>query len=241
MEQVYLQWIYLHTKALHTPFENIVIHETEFALLFDHWDPFAFGGLCQDACVICRHYVHTCYARLSFALLISHIVVTYVSLNSKSMVQTRVVSKRWEQEVFKYSFPLWMWMMRISFFIYCCHTWSNFARFFCLVCLFSTLSTVVSCFVLLFRRSSWEVDPWDHFRGSVALDQTMDSRVSTQPKNQQKQMGYEEKNAAVHEEMKRMKRLPVNSTYATHRLRVLNKILQLISIQVCDIGPTFVI
>ncbi|XP_062168702.1 uncharacterized protein LOC133874837 [Alnus glutinosa] len=59
----------------------------------------------------------------------------------------------------------------------------------------------------------------------------MDSRVSTQPKNQQKKMGYEEKNAAVHEEMKRMKRLPVNSTYATHRLRVLNKILQLISIQ----------
>lgn len=162
------------------------------------------------------------------------------------MVQTRVVFKRCEQEVFKYSFPLWMWMMRISFFIYCGHTWSNFARFFCLVCLFKlgVLSTVVNCFVLLFRRSSWEVDPWDHFRGrlgSVTLDQTMDSRVSTQPKNQQKKMGYEEKNAAVHEEMKRMKRLPVNSTYATHRLRVLNKILQLISIQVCDIGPTVVI
>ncbi|GLT62512.1 hypothetical protein SLA2020_351460 [Shorea laevis] len=59
----------------------------------------------------------------------------------------------------------------------------------------------------------------------------MDSRVSTQPKNQQKQMGYEEKKAVVHEEMKRMKRLPVNSTYATHRVRVLNKILQLLAIQ----------
>lgn len=69
----------------------------------------------------------------------------------------------------------------------------------------------------------------------------MDSRVSTQPKTQQKQIGYEEKKAAVDEEMNRMKRLPVNSTYATHRLRVLNKLLQLMSIQVCDIGPTFVI
>ncbi|GMY31732.1 hypothetical protein FCV25MIE_26974 [Fagus crenata] len=59
----------------------------------------------------------------------------------------------------------------------------------------------------------------------------MDTRVSTQPKNQWEQMGYEEKTAAVNEEMKRMNRLPVNSTYATHRLRVLNKILQLLSIQ----------
>ncbi|GMY31666.1 hypothetical protein FCV25MIE_26908 [Fagus crenata] len=59
----------------------------------------------------------------------------------------------------------------------------------------------------------------------------MDARVSTQPKNQWKQMGYEEKTAAVNEEMKRMNRLPANSTYATHRLWVLNKILQLLSIQ----------
>ncbi|KAE8125734.1 hypothetical protein FH972_020508 [Carpinus fangiana] len=65
----------------------------------------------------------------------------------------------------------------------------------------------------------------------LSIDQTMDSRVSTQPKTQQKQIGYEEKKAAVDEEMNRMKRLPVNSTYATHRLRVLNKILQLMSIQ----------
>jgi hypothetical protein len=100
---------------------------------------------------------------------------------------------------------------------------------------------VVSCFVVLFSRSSREVDQQDHFRGSVTIDQTMDSRVSTQPKTQQKQIGYEEKKAAVDEEMNRMKRLPVSSTYATHRLRVLNKILQLMSIQVCDIGPTFVI
>ncbi|XP_052482147.1 uncharacterized protein LOC105782183 isoform X2 [Gossypium raimondii] len=44
-------------------------------------------------------------------------------------------------------------------------------------------------------------------------------------------MGYEEKTVAVHEEMKRMNRLPVTSSYVTHRMRVLNKILQLLSIQ----------
>ncbi|XP_050247395.1 uncharacterized protein LOC126694901 [Quercus robur] len=59
----------------------------------------------------------------------------------------------------------------------------------------------------------------------------MDTRVSTQLKSQSKEVGYEEKTAAVHDEMKRMNRLPANSTYATHRLRVLNKILQLMSIQ----------
>ncbi|MBA0754016.1 hypothetical protein Gogos_000015 [Gossypium gossypioides] len=45
-------------------------------------------------------------------------------------------------------------------------------------------------------------------------------------------MGYEEKTVAVHEEMKRMNRLPATSSYVTHRMRVLNKILQLLSIQV---------
>ncbi|GMY31671.1 hypothetical protein FCV25MIE_26913 [Fagus crenata] len=66
----------------------------------------------------------------------------------------------------------------------------------------------------------------------------MDTRVSTQPKNQWKQMGYEEKTAAVNEEMKRMNRLPANSTYATHRLRVLKKIPQLLSIQMITSGLT---
>ncbi|CAI0439074.1 unnamed protein product [Linum tenue] len=44
-------------------------------------------------------------------------------------------------------------------------------------------------------------------------------------------MGNEEKKAVVHEEVKRMYKLPANSSYATHRLRVLNKILQLLSAQ----------
>ncbi|KAL0353722.1 UNVERIFIED_CONTAM: hypothetical protein Sangu_0953500 [Sesamum angustifolium] len=46
-----------------------------------------------------------------------------------------------------------------------------------------------------------------------------------------KQMGHEEKAAAVHEEIKRMHRLPPNSSYASHRLRVLNKIQHLLSLQ----------
>ncbi|GAB4846321.1 hypothetical protein Ancab_025327 [Ancistrocladus abbreviatus] len=53
----------------------------------------------------------------------------------------------------------------------------------------------------------------------------------TQVKHQWKHMGVQEKKAAVQEEMKRMHQLPTNSSYAAHRLRVLNKILQLLSIQ----------
>lgn len=44
-----------------------------------------------------------------------------------------------------------------------------------------------------------------------------------------RKMGNEEKKAAVQEEVKRMNKLPANSAYASHRLRVLNKILQLMS------------
>ncbi|XP_031115145.1 uncharacterized protein LOC116019159 [Ipomoea triloba] len=46
-----------------------------------------------------------------------------------------------------------------------------------------------------------------------------------------KKVGADEKKAAVHEEMTRLSRLPQNSTYVSHRTRVLNKILQLLSIQ----------
>ncbi|MBA0668415.1 hypothetical protein Goklo_001334 [Gossypium klotzschianum] len=64
------------------------------------------------------------------------------------------------------------------------------------------------------------------------IDQTMEDAGATNPRVQWKQMGYEEKTVAVHEEMKRMNRLPATSSYVTHRMRVLNKILQLLSIQV---------
>ncbi|KAL0916999.1 hypothetical protein M5K25_014555 [Dendrobium thyrsiflorum] len=42
----------------------------------------------------------------------------------------------------------------------------------------------------------------------------------------------EEKNAAVRAEIERVNRLPSNSSYALHRLQVLNKILNLISVQI---------
>ncbi|XVE50388.1 hypothetical protein DITRI_Ditri01bG0158700 [Diplodiscus trichospermus] len=63
------------------------------------------------------------------------------------------------------------------------------------------------------------------------LDQTMEESGGSNPRVQWKQMGYEEKTAAVHEEIKRMNALPSTSTYVIHRLLVLNKILQLLSIQ----------
>lgn len=61
----------------------------------------------------------------------------------------------------------------------------------------------------------------------------MDNKVSNIDNvSKWKQTGDEEKQTAVHEEMKRMNQLPGNSTYASHRLRVLQKVLQLMSIQV---------
>ncbi|EEF31336.1 conserved hypothetical protein [Ricinus communis] len=59
----------------------------------------------------------------------------------------------------------------------------------------------------------------------------MDDVASTQSKLQWQHRENEEKKAVVQEEMKRMNQLPANSSYASHRLRVLNKILQLLSIQ----------
>lgn len=74
------------------------------------------------------------------------------------------------------------------------------------------------------------MDSFDHLKGSNTLDQMMESGPIDQPKPQQ-QMWCEKKQAAVHEEIKRMNQLPANSTYGMHRLKVLNKILQLMSVQ----------
>ncbi|KAE8693435.1 putative ADP-ribosylation factor GTPase-activating protein AGD5-like isoform 2 [Hibiscus syriacus] len=72
----------------------------------------------------------------------------------------------------------------------------------------------------------------EQFKGTGhANDQTMDEARTINPRAQWNQMGYEGKTAAVHEEMKRMNSLPATSSYVTHRRRVLNKILQLLSIQ----------
>ncbi|KAK2656162.1 hypothetical protein Ddye_009214 [Dipteronia dyeriana] len=62
-------------------------------------------------------------------------------------------------------------------------------------------------------------------------EQIMDGKASTQLKCTWKKMGDEERKVAVNYELKRMNQLPANSSYVIHRLRVLNKILQLISLQ----------
>lgn len=49
--------------------------------------------------------------------------------------------------------------------------------------------------------------------------------------DQWKQMADAEKKATLNAEMDRMKVLPGNSTYAAHRIRVLNKVLELVSKQ----------
>ncbi|XP_010552204.1 PREDICTED: uncharacterized protein LOC104822630 [Tarenaya hassleriana] len=43
------------------------------------------------------------------------------------------------------------------------------------------------------------------------------------------QMGCEERTRVIQEEIKRVNKLPSNSAYAVHRLRVLNKIHELLS------------
>ncbi|KAK9072322.1 hypothetical protein SSX86_008755 [Deinandra increscens subsp. villosa] len=62
-------------------------------------------------------------------------------------------------------------------------------------------------------------------------DPTIPSDRTAQVKIGGNQIGNEEKKAAVHEELKKVNRLPAHSTYATHRMKVLNKILQLLSVQ----------
>ncbi|OVA20199.1 hypothetical protein BVC80_155g9 [Macleaya cordata] len=67
--------------------------------------------------------------------------------------------------------------------------------------------------------------------GCNALDLTKGSRDSTQATGSWKQMGCEEKRAAVQAEIKRVNKLPPNSSYASHRMRVLNKVLELMSMK----------
>ncbi|KAL9256528.1 hypothetical protein AKJ16_DCAP01918 [Drosera capensis] len=81
------------------------------------------------------------------------------------------------------------------------------------------------------RSSEMEVDPVDDSMCKKNVHGHAYRSVSTEFKGYWKRMGDEEKKATVEEELKRMRLLPANSTYAIHRLRVLNKMLQLISIQ----------
>ncbi|XXG44495.1 hypothetical protein AAC387_Pa01g4284 [Persea americana] len=76
-----------------------------------------------------------------------------------------------------------------------------------------------------------EMGSRNHLNNRDALDLTKDGH-SLRATGQWTQMGEcEEKKAAVHAEMERVDKLPGNSKYATHRMRVLNKILRLMSIQ----------
>lgn len=47
----------------------------------------------------------------------------------------------------------------------------------------------------------------------------------------------DQKRAAVHAELERVNQLPTNSSYAVHRMKVLNKLLHLMSIKVIE-GPS---
>lgn len=77
------------------------------------------------------------------------------------------------------------------------------------------------------------MDSQRHIGGDKTMDVTNTglksySRVS----DQWKQMEDGDKKVTINAEMDRMKELPGNSNYATHRIRVLNKVLQLMSKQV---------
>ena len=84
--------------------------------------------------------------------------------------------------------------------------------------------------VYILYRCRAKVDSFERFKGRNALNQPKES--STKVNQSWNEMGCEDKKAAVHQEISRMNKLPANSSYASHRLRVLNKILHLLSVQV---------
>lgn len=94
---------------------------------------------------------------------------------------------------------------------------------------------------MFFSRFGGSLNPLNQVKDRNAIDTTKDTTAGTQAKDQWRQTVSEEKKAAVHEEMKRMNQLPSNSTYATHRLRVLNKVLHLLSIQVYEHQVLFIL
>ncbi|KAF8023990.1 hypothetical protein BT93_F1251 [Corymbia citriodora subsp. variegata] len=71
----------------------------------------------------------------------------------------------------------------------------------------------------------------NQFADKTPQNQAMENRESYQTVNSWNQLGFDQKKVAVQKEMKRMNQLPANSTYATHRLKVLNKVLQLLTVQ----------
>ncbi|XP_072957178.1 uncharacterized protein [Typha angustifolia] len=66
----------------------------------------------------------------------------------------------------------------------------------------------------------------DHVEGHDGPNPTQDEITSKCIRMQQ-----DDKKAAVHAEIARVNQLPSNSSYAVHRMRVLHKLLHLMSIQ----------
>lgn len=75
-----------------------------------------------------------------------------------------------------------------------------------------------------------KVDSLNNLNGSNTLDQMMDDGATHQPAAQ-KPVWCARKQAVVQDEIRKMNQLPANSTYVAHRLKVLNKIMQLMSVQ----------
>ena len=80
------------------------------------------------------------------------------------------------------------------------------------------------------------MDQMDHTKGSSVLDQPIGGMGNYQGTGKLSQMDSENKKAAVHAEMARVNKLPSNSSYAIHRMKVLNKILHLLSIPVSGLA-----
>lgn len=78
-----------------------------------------------------------------------------------------------------------------------------------------------------------KLDQVDNVKGGNTLDLTNDGRG--QPQGIHSWMPETERNdtkkSAIHAEMARVNQLPPNSSYAVHRMRVLNKILHLMAIE----------
>ncbi|KAL4202358.1 hypothetical protein AMTRI_Chr02g263360 [Amborella trichopoda] len=75
------------------------------------------------------------------------------------------------------------------------------------------------------------LDSFDHLKGSNALDHSNEEKKASRLSVQWMSTSCEEKKAVVHAEMERVNKLPANSSYANHRMRVLHKVLQLMSLK----------
>ncbi|XP_019703820.1 uncharacterized protein [Elaeis guineensis] len=75
------------------------------------------------------------------------------------------------------------------------------------------------------------MDQIDHLKGSTDLDLSKDGTRNSGGADRWSGPPSEEKKAAIQAEVARVNQLPSNSSYAVHRMRVLNKLLHLMSIQ----------